>query len=237
MPALPAARPDVEASISSIPGYYLSTTVQENPTGRGVTQAAISFEPDRLIGVKGLVAGVRFVGDEDTGQYFEPLLGYRAFVDTEKRVAAGAFAYGTHGSGSRDGAEYSLTRGGGEAVIDFRVTPESHYAELHMLGAISFTALSAEGTYCLDAQGRYGVECPDPPMATTTASAGGFYPTGVIGLALDGGRHLDSAFHGARLGLTVGAGRMPRVIGGDQEDGRVYTAAGLGISVALGATE
>jgi hypothetical protein len=131
-----------------------------------------------------------------------------------------------------------VTRGGAEAVIDFRVTEVSHYVELHLLGALAFTALSAEGTYCPDTTDpRYGNNCPDPPMATTTASAGGFYPTGVIGLALDGGRHLDSAFHGVRLGLTVGAGRMPRVISGNQEDARVYTAAGLGLAVAFGATE
>src|SRR5437764_1223797 len=77
--------------------------------------------------------------------------------------------------------------------------------------------VAAEGTYCVDAQGVYGVDCPDKMPSYQHSKAGGVYPAATGGLSVDVGRHFDGEFHGGRVELLVAGGTMPRVVGGTQE--------------------
>jgi hypothetical protein len=149
-------------------------------------------------------------------------------------LAVSAVGYATHGTGSRSNASYSATHGGAEAGVDFRVTPEYEWFELHLSAAASLNAISAKGTYCVGSDQRYGVDCPDAPDTLMNASAGGVYPSGVGSIAIDVGRRLKGEFHGGRIALTGGGGTMPRVVGGQQESAKPYAAAGLSLTVGFG---
>jgi hypothetical protein len=232
---VPAGRPDVRLSATLTPGYYLSTATQESSEATAVRQLGADFEPDRWISLPGLHAGVRYVGEPSEGGYAEPQLGYRRSLDAEGRFAVGVLAYGGYASGSAKGASFEATRGGGEIGANARVTPQSSLVELHVSASAALVGLSSEGSYCLDSQGRYGVDCGEPPTALVDAEASGLYPSITGGLALEAGRHLDSPFHGVRLELLGSAGSMPRVEYGQQASARAYYSAGAGISVALGA--
>ena len=111
---IPSGRPGVELTAGSQPGYFLSAGTQDDPDNASIPQASLTFEPDRLIGVPGLYAGVRGVGGNDSDAYAEPLLGYRLSLDRERRFSAGAALFATGASDDRKGASYSMTRGGGE---------------------------------------------------------------------------------------------------------------------------
>jgi len=162
------------------------------------------------------------------------MIGYRSFIDGDERVAVSAIGYATHGSGSSKGASYSATRGGAEGGLDFRATPKSRWFELHLLGAASLTGVSAEGTYCVDADGAYGIDCPEMMPFFRHATAGGFYPAATAGVSVDVARHFDGEWHGGRLELLVGGGTLPRVIGAAQDSAHTYASAGLNVSVAFG---
>lgn len=231
---VPAGRPSFEGSVGAMPGHYLSAGVQADPKGAAIGQAAILVEPDSIIHVPGLVVGGRYVGSATSGGYPQPILGYRTYVGSDHMVAVSALGYATHGSGSRKNAEYSATHGGAEAGVDFRVTPEYEWFELHLGATASLTGISAQGTYCVDSESRYGVDCPDMPTSRTTASAGGLYPSGVGLVAIDVGRRLKGEFHGARVALMMGGGTMPRVVSGQQEGAQPYGSAGLSLTVGLG---
>jgi hypothetical protein len=56
-------------------------------------------------------------------------------------------------------------------------------------------------------------------------------------LALDFGRNMSGLLHGARLGVHAAVGSMPRVRYAEQTQAAAYTAAGLSLSVGLGASE
>src|SRR5262249_11457637 len=145
-------------------------------------------------------------------------------------------AYGTPASASRQSASYSATRIGAEAAVDWRVTPDSNWVELHLLGGGSVTGLNASGEYCLAANGQYGIDCGDPPVNLTRADASGLYPALNAGIALDLGRRLPIIFHGGRLALLAAAGTMPTVMGGEQQSARSYGSLGLSLSFGLGAS-
>jgi hypothetical protein len=232
---VPAGRPDVRLSATLAPGYYLSSATQESSEAAAVRQLGVDFEPDRWISLPGLHAGVHYVGEPAQGGYAEPQLGYRRSLDAEGRFAAGVVAYGGYANGSDKGASFEATRAGAELGADARVTPQSSVVELHVSASAALTGLSTEGSYCLDAQGRYGVDCGEPPASLVDAEASGFYPSVTGGVALEAGRHLDSPFHGVRLELLGSAGSMPQVEYGRQTSARAYYSAGAGISVALGA--
>jgi hypothetical protein len=229
-----AGRPSFELQVGALPGYYLSSAVQQESKGAAVSQAAILVEPDSIIHVPGLVVGGRYVGDSSNGGYPEPMLGYRSFLDGDKRIAVSAVGYATHGNGSARGASYAVTRGGAEAGVDLRATSESKWLELHFLAGASLTGLKAEGNYCVDPQRTFGVDCPQMMPIYQNASAGGFYPAATGGIALDVGRHLNGEFHGSRVELLVGGGTMPKVESGRQTSAHSYGSAGLALSVGFG---
>jgi hypothetical protein len=234
MTSIPAARPSLEGSVGVVPGHYLSAGVQAEPKGASIGQAAILVEPDSIIHVPGLIVGGRYIGSSTSGGYPEPMIGYRTYLGDDHMFAVSAVGYATHGSGSRSNASYSATHGGAEAGVDFRVTPEYAWFELHLAAAASLTGISAKGTYCIDADYRYGIDCPNPPEARTDASAGGFYPSAIGTIAIDIGRRLKGEFHGGRIALMGGGGTMPRVVGGEQQSAKPYASAGLSLTVGFG---
>lgn len=231
---LPAGRTAVEVQVATMPGHYLSSGVTDDPKGTSIPQLAALFEPDEVLGVPGLFLAGRVAGTDESGVIAEPMLGYRHAFDD--RFAAGALLYGTHASHENKGASYSATRVGVELGLDVRVTPRSNWAELHATVGAAATGVSADGEYCLDSQGRFGVDCPDMPTAEDLVSvdASGIYPTGQLGLMLDVARHLDSAFHGARVGLVGAVGTMPTAVGGRQASAEPFASLGLSLTVGLG---
>lgn len=233
----PIARPGVEAQLAAVPGYYLSSSVQEEPQASSLPQLAGWFEPDSLIGVPGLFVGARYAGDSGTGAALEPLLGYRGFLDAERRFSLGGVGFGAYATAEDKGASFSAWRGGLEGGVDARITDVSHWAELHANAGATLTVLSAEGRYCVDVDGRFGVDCPDDPdtRSPISAEASGVYPSGRVGVSLELGRHLASVFHGVRLGLDLAGGTLPSVESGAQRPAKLYGTAGLSLTVGLGA--
>jgi hypothetical protein len=230
----PAARPDVTLSAGVMPGYYLSSAVQQEGKGTAIGQGSVLVEPDRWIDLPGALIGGRYVGKSEQGGYAEPMLGYRSFLGEAQRLSVGGLLYGTRAAGESKGASYEAWRVGGELGSDFRVTPHSHWLELHASASVALTALSANGEYCLDEQLRYGVDCGEMQVPVS-ASAGGFYPSLNGGLGLEIARELDSVFHGLRLDLLAGAGTMPTLVGAEQTSARTYATLGGALSLGLGA--
>jgi hypothetical protein len=236
MASVPAGRPSVEGSVGIVPGYYLSEAVQPDPTGAALGQAGILVEPDSIIQVPGLVVGGRYVSSSSSGGYPEPMVGYRTYLGDDHALSMSAVGYAAYAHGSHNSASYSATRGGAEAGVDFRVTPEFEWFELHLGAAASLTGISARGRYCVDSDARYGVDCPDPPDQPqyVERSAGGLYPSAVGLVGIDVGRRLNGAFHGARVAVMLGGGTMPRVVADKQEGAQPYSAGGLTLTVGLG---
>jgi len=222
-----------------VPGYYLSSSVAQKVRGTGIPQVLLLVEPDALIGVPGFVWGGRYVGDEDSGQYPEPLFGYRTHLDPERRIALSGIGFGGRGTGDQRGASYSVSRIGAEAGMNVRMTGEARGFELHWIGSLSLTGVWASGKYCVDAAQKYAVDCPAPPKPPgpmQSASAEGAYFALASGVAADMGRHLDGIFHGARLALTAAGGTMPRVVARQQEGAEFYVSGGLSLTLGFGAT-
>lgn len=236
-PVLPAQRPGVEAQVAMVPGYFLSSAVQDEAKGSPVKQASLMGEPGELIGVPGLSAGGRVVGGADDGAYVEPMVRYRGALDDHGVFAGGVVVYGSHQQGESSGASLEATRAGAEIGVDARATPESKWVEVHLGGSVGLMSLDAQGEYCLDADGRWGVDCADPPVNTTKATADGFFPSAGGMIALDFGRHLDGILHGGRLAVHGAVGKMPRVERAEQRDSKTYTSAGLSLTLGAGAAK
>jgi hypothetical protein len=232
--SLPAGKPSFEMQAGVLPAYYLSSGVTETPKGTPIAHGALLIEPDRVIKVRGLVVGGRYVGGPDKGGYPEPMIGYRTYLGEDRLLAVSAVGYGTYATGSSGVASYRAARGGAEAGVDVRLTPASNWFELHLSANASLTGLSASGRYCLDAQQRFGTDCPDEGAAPALARAGGFYPAGTAAIAVDTARHFHGVFHGMRIALMAGGGTMPRLVGAEQASAHTYAAAGLSLTLGLG---
>jgi hypothetical protein len=234
-------RPNVELQAGAVPGFYLSSTVASDPEGSPVSQAAAFLEPDDLIALPGLGVGARYVGKAEEGGYLEPMVRYRTNVDDEQRIGVGAVGFGTHASGSDRGASYSATRAGAEIAIDARVNERNSWAELHIYAGAAATGIFADGRYCQSDQNGYAIDCPEDDAGNLTqegdveAELSGVFPTAFTGASLDIARHLDSAFHGVRIGTYVAGGVMPTYRNGTRQDNKVHTSIGIALTVGLGA--
>lgn len=239
LPIQPIERPGVEVQAGVVPGYYLSSSVQEEPEPAGIAQLALVLEPDELFHVPGVFAGARYAGENSAGAALEPLIGYRTYVDEERRFSLGALGFFAYATADERAASFSALRGGAELGVDARLTPASRVVELHVNGGATLTALDADGDYCLDGQGRYGVDCEDAPAdrRRVAGSVEGFYPSAHVGVSVDFARHWQSFFHGARLALDVAGGTMPVVVGGEQQSARPYSTVGLSLTLGFGARE
>jgi hypothetical protein len=232
----PLERPGVELQVAAVPGYFLSGAVSEEPKAAVLPQVAAVFEPDELIRLPGLLAGARYAGEADAGAALEPLLGYRTYLDDDKRFSLAAVGFAAYASAANDGASFTAFRGGLEAGVDARITPPSRYAELHTNLGLTFTGLDAHGDYCLGVGGVYGVDCPEDrgQRRLVNASASGVFPSAHAGASLDFARHLHSPFHGVRLALDFAGGTMPTVRSGEQHSAHLYGTGGLSLTVGLG---
>lgn len=238
LPTPPLERPGFELQAGIVPGYYLSTTVREDHESAGIPQLAGIFEPDELIHVPGLFVGARYAGSESEGAAPEPMVGYRTFLDADQRFSVSGLGFFAYATADEQAASFSALRGGIEAGADMRVTPVSKILELHLNIGATITGLDANGRYCVGVDGHFGVDCSDLPedRMRIAASAGGLYPSGHAGLSLDFARHLRSPFHGGRLALDLAGGTMPTVVSGHQDSADWYGAAGVSVTVGLGAT-
>ncbi|HWZ93484.1 MAG TPA: hypothetical protein VNW92_31710 [Polyangiaceae bacterium] len=231
----PAGRPDIDVHAGLVPGYYLSSAVTPDGNGTAMREVGAVIEPDHWLSVPGLFAGARYAGEASSGAAPEPLLGYRSTIGEDRSLGVGVVAFGTHAQATQKSASFSATRGGAEAGADLRLTPDSHWLELHMNASAALTGLSAHGSYCVDSAGSYGVDCPDGATPVNDVHAGGVYPSVNFGMSLNFAQHLDSAFHGGRFDIGAGAGTMPRVLAGEQASARSYVALGGTLSLAFGA--
>ncbi len=233
----PNPRTNVEAQAAAVPGYYLSSATTEGE-GTPQRQVAALFEPGELLGLEGLSAGGRWVGGGDEGGHVEPMIRYRAAIDEEGRAGVGVVGWGALHEGSADEASYEAKRAAIEVGADVRLTPESHWVEVHWTAALAATAMDASGRYCAGDDGA-GIQCGDSGTSGAESNAeveaSGVYPAGTMGIALDVGGRFDGPFHGARVFGMVGGGWMPRVRNGEPADRTPFHSVGLGVQVALGA--
>jgi predicted small lipoprotein YifL len=233
----PNPRTNVEAQAAAVPGYYLSSATTDGE-GAPQRQLAALFEPGDLLPLEGLSAGGRWVGGGDEGGHIEPMVRYRTAIDEEGRAGVGVVGWGAMHKGSSDEASYEAKRAALEVGTDVRLTPKSHWVEVHWTAALAATAMDASGRYCAGEDGA-GLQCGDfgtsesKPNAEVEAS--GIYPAGNMGIALDFAGRFDGPFHGARVFGMVGGGWMPRVRDGEPADRSVFQSVGLGVQVALGA--
>jgi hypothetical protein len=233
----PIERPGLELQAAAVPGYFLSSSVREEAKSASIGQVAVMLEPGEWIEAQGLSAGARYVGNDNSDGYLEPLLRYRLALDDEARFSTAAIGFGTHASGDNKGSSYSATRAGLELGVNARVTGKSRFVELHARLSSSLTALDADGEYCIDGDRGFGVECADNGLPNTSVEAGGVYPSATAGISLEFARHLSGPLHGGALGLLASVGSMPRVRSGQQVEPAAYLAAGLSLSLGLGAAE
>ena len=238
IPAPPLERPGVELQVAVVPGYYLSSSVAQEPKASALPQVAGVLEPDELIHVPGLLAGARYAGSDHSGGALEPLLGYRSFLDDDRRFSLAALGFLAYASAADKGASFTAWRGGLEAGVDARITGSSKYAELHTNLGATFTALDADGEYCLATDGVYGVDCPADPAQRhlTSASASGVFPSAHAGLSLDFARHLRVPLRGIRLAFDLAGGTLPTVLAGEQHGAKLYGTGGLSLTLGLGAS-
>lgn len=239
--AVPAARPGGEVQGTLVPIFRLSHAVgsddpdREDPDGESVLQLGGLIEPDRWLGIPGLIAGVRMFGDSgDVG--FEPMVGYRRRVD--ERVAVAGVAFGTAMGADENGASYDAVRVGGEVAIDALAAQLATTTALHVQGAINATYLSASGRYCIEEATGNGRDCDQDVMVPMVdAELDGLYTAATLTLGLDIGRGPTGAFHSARLAGMFTVGHMPRLIEGRQVRGDIYLSGGLSLMFGFGAKE
>lgn len=230
--AVPAGRPGGELQGAIVPSSRLSTAARgDDRNGDTLPQLAGLFEPDRLLGIPGLIVGARMFG-EDSDFGFEPMLGYRT---QRGALALAGVVYGTKLGAEQNGASYDATRLGGELAVDARVASLGPLAAVHVQGAVSATFLSASGTYCVEDDGD-GRDCDEnTPIRMVDAELSGVYTAGALTVALDLGRTPTGIFHGLRFAGTIAAGHMPRLIDGRQVWGDPYASFGITLAVGLGA--
>jgi hypothetical protein len=229
--AVPINRPGAEVQAGPVPGFFLSSSAQANPEGTPIMQASALIEPDRWIGLRGLVLGARLFGQSgDTPG--EPYIGYRRSVRDD--VSIGAGLYGTSKRTSKNLASYRATRIGGEAAVDARLW-ESEWFGFHLQGALAATHIDASGEYCINDSG-VAEDCnvDDPSMNNMIdGTQSGVYPaaTGTLALAFAKGR--DGVFDGARLAVMFATGTMPMMSNGVKTGTEAYASGGLTLTLGI----
>ena len=230
--AVPIGRPGGEAQLGPVPGFFLSSSAREQAQGAPIMQASAVFEPDRWIGLPGLVLGARLFGQSgDTPG--EPYVGYRRQVGDG--LAIGGGVYGTTKRSSKQLASYRATRAGGEAALDATLWEPTSWLGVHVQGAAAATYIDATGTYCVDTMG-IAKDCNVDDTSLNTMISGeqsGVYPAGTGTIALDIARGTDSVFAGARLAFLGAVGTMPLVRDGEKTGSDVYAAIGFTLTLGL----
>ncbi|HEY1813676.1 MAG TPA: hypothetical protein VGG74_15100 [Kofleriaceae bacterium] len=231
--AVPSDRPGFEAQTAAVPGFYLSTAAEGSNAGNATGQLSILLEPDRWLGIPGLIVGAREFGQSgDT--LAEPFIGFRHRVGDG--VSLAAIGYGTATTAATSGASYSATRLGTELAADVQLLELAGWVSLHWQVSASFTDIEASGSYCISDSGA-AVDCQNEGMDTrTNGNISGIFPAGTAQLSLDLGHRPSGVFHDARVAVLASAGQMPQLSFGQQEAPRAtYTSWGLSVTLGLGA--
>jgi hypothetical protein len=231
--AVPAGRPSLSMQGAIVPAFYLSDSAAQHTQGQPTDQLAILLEPDRLLGMPGLIVGIRNFG-QATDSVFEPYLGYRAHVSDG--VSLAAIGYGTAASASHGGATYSAARLGAELAADVRLLEVGGWVSVHWQVSGALTHLEAAGSYCVDPKGA-GIDCVNDGTDTrVSGNIDSAFPSGTVQLSLDVGHRPTGIFHDVRLALLASAGNMPVLSFGRDEGTRAtYTSWGLSLEFGLGA--
>lgn len=231
--AVPTGRPGFEAQGGFVPAYYLSSTAQDKSHGSMVSELSALMEPDRWLGVPGLILGARLYGQGgDTPG--EPYIGYRRKVADD--VSLAGIAFGTSKTSSDRLASYHATRVGGELALDGALWAPTPWFAVHGQGSVAATAMSASGRYCVDMNG-VAIDCSTDPNATNTLVDGkvsGVFPSAAATLALDFGRRDHGSFHLARLALIGAAGTMPLARNGMMQSTDAYYSLGATLTLGFG---
>ncbi len=231
--AVPSDRPGLEVQAAIVPAFYLSDAAQSSNAGQATGQLSLLLEPDRLLGLPGLIAGLRQFGSSGD-VLVEPYIGYRRRVTPDFSLAA--IGYGTETSAEQSGASYSASRLGAEVAADIRVLEIGDWVSLHWQISGSLTEIDATGNYCIDSTGA-GTDCNNDGTDTrVNGNVSGAFPAGTAQISLDVGHRPTGAFHDVRLALLASTGQMPQLSFGQQEAVRAwYTSWGLSLTLGLGA--
>jgi hypothetical protein len=136
-----------------------------------------------------------------------------------------------------NGANYTATRIGAEAIADVELLRIAEWASLHVAGAVQATYVDASGRYCVNADGN-GIDCADDGSSRIIdGQLEGVYPAATLSASLDFARRAHSMFHSARLGGMISAGHMPRLVDGRQRWGDQYISGGVMLTLGFGAGE
>lgn len=229
--AIPADRPGVEAQAGAVPAFFLSSAASSLADGEEVPTQQVSavFEPDRLLGTKGLIMGARGWGEDHA---FEPMIGLRRKLDDSLSIAG--IAYGSRVHGESTGASYHATRAGGELAIDATLLPLASWLAIHGQASVSATYLSAHGRYCVAPDGD-AVDCDsDGHDRFVNGNLEGIYGAATASLALDIARRPTGVVHAVRIAMLGAIGGMPRMRNGEQEHGDTYHSIGLTLTLSIG---
>ncbi len=232
---MPANRTHAEISAATIPASRLSSAATDDDrNGYAVPQLAALFDPDKLLPVRGLFVSVRGFGDDDTG--VEPIIGYRRRSGSVAYMLA---AYGTkmgYDDSTKDDdgdfVSYDMTRAGAEGGVGYMLA-DTKWARAHAQATVAATLIAADGSYCIDTEGR-AIRCQGSMDNRVDGELTGLYTTASASLALELGPQAG-AFHGVRLSAMLAGGHMPRLVGGQQRTGDAFIAFGLGVAVGFGA--
>lgn len=228
--ALPAQRPGGEVQAAVMPVFFLSdATRAEDPGPQASPQLSALIEPDRLLGTKGLILGLRTWGGGGD-RPVEPMVGLRRKLDD--RFAIAGIAYGTQARGTEGGATYRANRLGGELVMDALIVPMG-WLDLHLQATVSATFIDATGRYCVLANGE-GTDCDDYGRDVDGAMSG-IYTSATAGAAIDIARRSSGYLHGIRIAILGAIGAMPQLRDGVQQPSKdTYHSFGLSLTVGVG---
>lgn len=231
--AVPVGRPSLSVQAAVVPGFFLSDSAAQQQQGQSTGQLSLLLEPDRLLGLPGLIVGARSFG-ESGDSVLEPYLGYRAKAGDGLSVAV--IGYATEAQASQSGANYSASRLGAEFAADVRLVQIGAWVSLHWQVSASLTHISATGNYCVDSTGA-GTDCEnDSTDMRVNGNVDGAFAAGTAQVSLDIGRRPIGILHDIRLALMASAGQMPMLSFGAEEPSRAtYTAWGLSLELGLGA--
>ena len=228
--ALPAERPSGELQAAMMPVFNLSDSTREKDPGPQVSpQLSALFEPDHLLGTKGLILGARTWGEEGDSP-IEPMVGLRRKLD--ERIAIAGIAYGTVVRGASRGASYRANRLGGELAVDALLLPMG-WLDLRLQATVAATYIGATGRYCVLANGE-GTDCDDYSREIN-GEVSGIFPSATAGAAIDFARQSTGVFHGARIAFLAAVGATPRLRDGIQQPTKdTYRSFGLSLTLGLG---
>lgn len=231
--AVPVGRPGVELQAGVMPAFYLSDAANDGDGSEPTNQINAIIEPDRLLGLKGLIVGARKWGESGDSP-IEPMIGYRRRLNDAFSLMA--VAYGGHAGGASGGASYEATRAGGEIAVDGDAGSPWSWLGVHFLASLSATYLDATGEYCVDGNG-IAIDC-DENTRRVDGAVEGVYTAGTAGMAIDIARRPHGSIQSVRWSMLASVGMMPQLRDGMQApSNNGYFSIGFGLSIGFGAPD